>query len=171
MRTIPYRIRSAFPADLAGVRDLLIETWHDTYDGLYGAPVVDAICQRWHSLGTLTLQADQAGTAFLVAIGRDRMLLATSLAMISTVDVECVDLQRLYVLPQAQGHGVGRALLRETLARYPAARTVRLEVEPRNLRAIAFYESEGFVRVGMIEHGSDAGGRWNALLMQKRLAG
>ena len=55
----------------------------------------------------------------------------------------------LHVVAPAQRKGVGRALMREGLARIRAAGidTVFLETDETNERAQSLYESEGFVRV------------------------
>ena len=52
--------------------------------------------------------------------------------------------------PAHQGHGIGRALLRELLAVADAGHaTVFLEVRTDNAAAHALYESEGFAVVGL----------------------
>lgn len=52
------------------------------------------------------------------------------------------------LLPQAQGRGLGRALMEQLLARFHAAGAtgVHLEVDPRNTSAVLFYEHLGFRR-------------------------
>ncbi|QJU54646.1 GNAT family N-acetyltransferase [Herbiconiux sp. KACC 21604] len=52
------------------------------------------------------------------------------------------------LLPEAQGHGLGRRLIEELLARLAAAGSpgVHLGVDPRNSGALAFYPRVGFVR-------------------------
>src|SRR6476469_7069245 len=52
------------------------------------------------------------------------------------------------VRPAAQGAGLGRALLRDLLA-HAGRRRVVLEVRTDNAPAIALYESEGFVILGV----------------------
>lgn len=52
------------------------------------------------------------------------------------------------VRPSAQGAGIGRALLRDLLA-HAGPRRVLLEVRTDNAPAIALYESEGFVILGV----------------------
>jgi ribosomal protein S18 acetylase RimI-like enzyme len=54
------------------------------------------------------------------------------------------------LLPQAQGQGLGRALIDWLLSRLAGlgARGVHLGVDPRNTSAIAFYEHLGFTRWG-----------------------
>jgi [ribosomal protein S18]-alanine N-acetyltransferase len=55
----------------------------------------------------------------------------------------------LHIVPAFQGRGIGRALIRDALARIRAAgiETVFLETDEDNARARSLYESEGFVRV------------------------
>ena len=43
-------IRAVTVADLPAVRTALVETWHATYDGIYGPDKVYDITTRWHSL-------------------------------------------------------------------------------------------------------------------------
>ena len=58
-------------------------------------------------------------------------------------------LGRLYVSPRAQSLGLGRALLSAVIAAFDDVRRVSLEVEPRNTRAIAFYQRQGFRQVAI----------------------
>jgi [ribosomal protein S18]-alanine N-acetyltransferase len=55
-------------------------------------------------------------------------------------------LQRIAVDPARQGNGLGRRLLRESMrwARTAGARSMLLNTQPDNERAIALYRSEGF---------------------------
>ena len=53
-------VRSASERDLAAVRALLVETWHATYDPIYGAERVTAITDDWHSMRLAEGQADAA---------------------------------------------------------------------------------------------------------------
>jgi ribosomal-protein-alanine N-acetyltransferase len=61
------------------------------------------------------------------------------------------EVRTIGVAPAAQGRGVGRALLHDLL-RAAGPRRVLLEVRCDNEPAIALYESEGFVRVGLRRH-------------------
>lgn len=65
-------------------------------------------------------------------------------------DPEAAMLSRLYLAREAQGLGLGKLLMHAALEAAAAlgARTVWLGVYERNPRAIAFYESWGFERVG-----------------------
>lgn len=133
-------IRDATAADLPAVRALLVETWHATYDGIYGWRRVAEITNAWHSPENLSAELDR-DDAFLVAHARGE-LAATASARLDRDGA--VLLTRLYVLPAHQGSGIGRTLLQVALACFSQARVARLEVESRNEAAIAFYERMGF---------------------------
>jgi ribosomal protein S18 acetylase RimI-like enzyme len=158
-------IRDANAADLPAVRSLLVETWHATYDGIYGWRRVAEITNAWHSPDNLAAQLGRDGQAFLVALVGDEII-ATSSARLERDRAAL--LTRLYVLPAFQGQGIGRTLLQVTLAHFPQAPVARLEVELQNEPAIAFYERMGF----FLQRSARFDGREdtpNTLLMAKRL--
>ena len=140
-------IRKACAADLAAVRELLIETWHATYDTIHGAEEVTEITNRWHAIEILAAQLDRRDAAFMVA-ERGGEIVATSLAL--RKEAGAVLLSRLYVRPNEQGRGVGHSLLEATLAEFSEASVIHLEVDPQNERAIRFYEARRFIRAGEV---------------------
>jgi ribosomal protein S18 acetylase RimI-like enzyme len=80
-----------------------------------------------------------------------------------------VTLKQLYVLPGLQGRGIGGMLLDEVIESFPEASTIRLEVEEKNTKAVAFYEANGFVRTEEVGvRARDAG---NTLVFRRSLAG
>ena len=139
-------IRPAVEADLAAVRACLAETWHATYDPIFGAEQVTAISSRWHAADALRAEMQRMNTpaaksVFLVACGGTEII---GTASAREVEPTVVLVQRLYVLPRAQGQGHGRALMQSAISSFPGVQRVLLDVEPRNARAIAFYEAHGF---------------------------
>ena len=60
------------------------------------------------------------------------------------VDDGAYAIKRLYLRRVAQGRGLGVALLRALLEHAGDATRLRLEVEPRNHRALEFYRRRGF---------------------------
>ncbi len=59
-------------------------------------------------------------------------------------------LSQLFVAPEHQGRGIGRSLL--DIARRLATGSIRLRTPMENLRAIGWYEREGFVKDGEAAH-------------------
>jgi ribosomal protein S18 acetylase RimI-like enzyme len=156
-------VRTASERDLAAMRELLVETWHATYDPIYGAERVTAITNDWHSKRRLT----RPNSEFLVA---DNGKEITGMAF-AAADPEgkTVMLHQLYVLPRFQGHGVGGMLLDEILNCFPDAELVRLEVEGANIRAIAFYKAFGFTETGRTGDCGVAGSGISALVFERPL--
>jgi ribosomal protein S18 acetylase RimI-like enzyme len=136
-------VRTASERDLAAVRELLVETWHATYDDLYGRQRVTEITDEWHSIPLLRSNLEQPRSEFLVA--DDGKTLGGVAYAIASDDGKTVMLKRLYVRPAFQRSGIGKALLAEIEESFPEANTLRLEVAVDNHPAVAFYRANGFV--------------------------
>lgn len=160
-------VRTASQRDLDAIRALLGETWHATYDAIYGAERVAAITADWHSLASLRVQLDRPHSELLVAddgSGIGGMAYASA-----DKSGRTVMLHQLYVRPSHQGRGIGGMLLEEILDSFPEAETFRLEVEEANLNAVAFYEAAGFVQVGRTASCGREQSGIPALVMERRL--
>ncbi len=151
-RLIDLTIRPAVEADVPAVRELLVRTWHDTYDAIYGVEKVIEITGRWHSIDNLTRQLHAPLALFLVAEAGGRLVGTSKATAAAGGDVM---LDRLYVDPGMQGSGVGAALLASVEQAYPFAPSLTLEVEPQNGKAVSFYRKQGFMAAGAT---SDCGG-------------
>lgn len=134
-------IRPAAPSDIPAIRALLVETWHHTYDRIFGADRVTEITDSWHAVERLEAQVGIGDAPFLVALQGDHIVGTVSIRRRSG---ESADLLRLYVRPQSQGQGIGRALLYAGLAAAGQPASVSLEVERDNGSAIRFYRRIGF---------------------------
>ena len=139
-------VRTASERDLPAIRALLIETWHATYDHIYGAERVTAITDDWHSILSLKARLTGPNSEFLVA---DDGKTISGMAFATAVeDGKTVMLHQLYVAPARQGAGLGVVLLREIEESFPDAHLVRLEVEEANAGAVGFYRAHGFTEAG-----------------------
>ncbi|RST85527.1 GNAT family N-acetyltransferase [Aquibium carbonis] len=161
-------IRTAGPHDLPAIRDLLVETWHATYDDLYGADRVTEITNDWHSLRALKARLDKPDAEFVVA--DDGSEIAGMAFASAAGDGKTLTLSQLYVRPGRQGQGIGGMLLDEIIESFPDAERVRLEVDPANAKAITFYRTQGFVEIGRTENcGKDQSGI-PALILERLFA-
>lgn len=138
------RIRTALPEDVVGTRTLLVETWHDTYDRLFGEARVTEITNSWHAIDSLVRQLGVPQTSFLVA-ARGEVIVGHVLADARRSPV--LTITRLYVHPTHQRRGLGRRLLEAAIAGHPHCDQVTLEVAADNEKAVAFYRAEGFEAV------------------------
>jgi ribosomal protein S18 acetylase RimI-like enzyme len=160
-------VRSASERDLAQVRALLVETWHATYDAIYGAARVTAITDDWHSMASLKARLTRQNSEFLVA--DDGKELGGMAFAVADGDGKVVTLNQLYVRPQHQGRGIGGMLLDEILTSFPNAESVRLEVEEANTQAIEFYQAHGFTHAGRTANCGGGQSGTPALVMQLTL--
>jgi ribosomal protein S18 acetylase RimI-like enzyme len=136
-------IRTAGERDLEAVRALLVETWHATYDELYGREGVEAISERWHSQTWLRQLLRRPRSEFIVA-DTGSELAGMAFAAIPESDPEVVEIEELNVRPGMQGRGAGSLLLAELEDSFWDCRLMRLDVEARNVRALEFYQAKGF---------------------------
>ena len=131
-------IRTAAPADIPGLCALMERYYaHDQLE-FDGARVTEA-------LGTLLRAA--RGMAWL--IGQDRAEIGYAVIVWSYSleygGIEAV-LDELYLEPEARGAGFGRAVMEHVIreAKNAGAVVLRLETEPENSAARAFYAKLGF---------------------------
>ncbi|MCP3054498.1 GNAT family N-acetyltransferase [Aurantimonas marianensis] len=162
----PFFIRTATPRDLQAISDLLRETWHATYDGIYGAARVSELTASWHSVDALEPRLGRLNSEFLVADDGERL---DGMAFAAAGEGRAVVLHQLYVRPGCQRAGIGRSLLREIEGCFPQADRLRLEVEEANEPAIRFYRSAGFACVGSTANCCDDTSGIPAAVYEKRL--
>lgn len=159
-------VRTASGRDLANVSALLAETWHATYDALYGADKVNEITARWHSVPALKVLLEGKGSEFVVA-DDGREIAGMGYATMAADRPKTALLQQLYVLPRYQRQGIGRDMFAELETCFPDAETMQIRVDQRNLLAISFWERLGFGKTG--ETGDDLAAGFAAIVLEKRL--
>lgn len=160
-------VRTASERDLAAVRALLVETWHATYDAIYGVERVTEITNDWHSIASLKARMGRPNSEFLVA--DDGKTIGGMAYAAATTDPKLVMLHQLYVHPAFQGKGIGKMLLDEIRDSFPDARTLRLEVEAANTAALAFYRANGFVQAGATANCGSPQSGIPAMVLEKAL--
>ncbi|MBP2239342.1 ribosomal protein S18 acetylase RimI-like enzyme [Sinorhizobium kostiense] len=162
-------VRTASERDLEQIRALLVETWHATYDTFYGAEKVDELTARWHSVEALKARLRRENAEFVVADSGSEIA-GMGFAAMSDALEKTVILHQLYVLPKYQRQGVGRDMFAELETCFPDAEHMRVEVEPQNLHALAFYRAHGFSEVASTAHCGGEQSGIPALVLEKRLS-
>jgi ribosomal protein S18 acetylase RimI-like enzyme len=150
--TTSFRIATA--ADAPALAAFAERTFRETFGPFNRPDDMEAYCAETYAVERqrreladperLTLVLEQAGQ--LAAYGQ----LLAGRAPDSVSGEEPIELLRFYVDKPWHGRGVAHALMTEVAAaaRRRGARTLYLGVWERNLRALAFYEKEGFRSVG-----------------------
>lgn len=136
------RIERANVEDVAEIKQVLSETWRATYSSFLSAATINTVTAVWHSPDQLAAQIQNPRIFFGVAKTGDGTIIA--LTTVGQLSDDTVVLARLYVHPDYQRQGIGRQLLQAGLTAFPAAHTIRLEVEENNHAAYTFYHSHGF---------------------------
>lgn len=145
------------------MREILVETWHATYDEIYGVEKVNEITSTWHTLDRLAEQRHQPNSEFLVA---DNGEVVGGMAFASQRD-KVIYLHQLYVHPKYHGGKTGLHLLIEIENSFVDAETISLEVEAKNEKAIGFYQKYGFKKVGETQNCGAENSGIPALIMEK----
>ncbi|MBZ9721474.1 GNAT family N-acetyltransferase [Mesorhizobium sp. AD1-1] len=160
-------VRTAGERDLTAIRALLVETWHTTYDAVYGPDRIDRVIEDWCSPAKLRASLERPNAEFLVADDGKRI---GGVAYAESVEGgTVVDLQQLHVAPDLQGRGIGGMLLDEVIENFPEARSLRIEVVEQNRRAVAFYLTNGFAEIGGADNYGPAQSGIAALILERML--
>lgn len=157
-------VRTASVDDLETISTMLTETWHDTYDAIYGKEKVAELTGAWHSVAALKQRLTKPRSEFIVV---DDGAEIGGMAYVTQIDSEASMLHQLYVRPNQQGNGLGEKLLIEAESCFPDVRKIRLEVEEANPRAVKFYERNGFKKVGTNPDCGVKGSGIPAIIMEK----
>lgn len=160
-------VRTALEADLKVVSALLSTTFHATYDRFYGAEKVAELDAAWNGVPALKTLLARPHSEFLVADDGKRI---GGMAFAAMDGEKIVHLRKLYVLPVHQGQGIGRDLFAEIETCFPEATRMRVEVEPENEAALAFYAAHGLHAVGRTENCGAGNSGIPALILEKDLA-
>jgi len=162
-RTAAVRIREAGPADATGIAEVKVTTWRGAYRGIVPDAVleglsVEEVRREW--LPGLS-RHDPAVSHFVAEEPGGRIVgFATCGPRRAGPEAYAGELYAIYVLAEAQGSGLGRALVR-AVARRLAERGMRsmlLWVFAENAAGRRFYERLGGKVVD--EAGFELGGRW-----------
>ena len=138
-----YKIRPAILADVTGIAEVARCTWDATYTHSVGASSQRQFLARAYSPQALcgAIQ-NERGWFYVAAQGETVVGFAQYLRRFDTQG----ELVRIYVHPDHQRHGIGRAFLATGLVTMAAAGICHCYVsaEMNNLAARAFYERFGF---------------------------
>jgi len=145
-------VRDAAPDDAGAIAHVRAATWRHAYAHLFtaeqlGTISVDESATHWRRI----VQTARARSNTLVAeLGAVVVGFASSGVNWSGEEAHVGELYAIYVLPETQGHGVGRELMTESVRRLwgEGFTEAMLWVFEDNPRARRFYELAGWVADG-----------------------
>ena len=147
-------IRLATPPDALCLSALATQVWLDTYAVAGVRPAMAEEVRRSFSMGSLQTQMARPDTRILLAEFNDHLVGFAQLRFEAeqsyvTSERPC-EIERLYVQRPFLGQRVGAQLLHETeeLAAQGRATALWASVWVHNMRALRFYEHQGYARLG-----------------------
>ncbi|MGI9138516.1 MAG: GNAT family N-acetyltransferase [Sediminibacterium sp.] len=140
-------ITQANSKDCAFIRSVSERTWPSTYGHIISQEQIDFMLDWMYSDASLEKQMN-TGCAFYIA---SRKIDNSELELVGFCSVSPEEgahkLNKLYVLPNAQGTGAGKALLNKSIevAKAAGSKSLFLQVNKQN-NAYHFYLKKGFVK-------------------------
>ena len=134
-------IRVAVEADIPLLRELAERTWRVSYAEMISSEQMSYMLGWMYSPEQIA-QELRDGVVWKIAELEGAPVAYLSL----TLEGDEAKLNKLYVLPELQGRGIGAELLRyiEMLAASRGARSIWLQVNQQNVRARRAYEGAGY---------------------------
>jgi GNAT superfamily N-acetyltransferase len=144
----------ASASDIPALRDLAARIWHGSYPGMITVKQIDYMLAWMYSAGKIAEEL-AAGVHWDLAVLDN---IPSGYLSLTFHSATLAELNKLYLLPELQGRGLGQEMLAHTIA--TAARhgcaELRLRVNKRNARALRSYDRAGFRIVDAIV--ADIGG-------------
>jgi ribosomal protein S18 acetylase RimI-like enzyme len=133
--------------ELLLIQKIAQHTWPSTFAGILSSEQIAYMLNWMYDLQLLESQMDK-GHGFLVA-EEDGAAIGFAGYELNHLAGSMSKLHKLYLLPSSQGKGVGKALLLEVAkrAREAGQKSLVLNVNKQNKKAIDFYRVLGFVTI------------------------
>jgi diamine N-acetyltransferase len=144
-------IRTATLSDRALIRSISERTWPSTYGHIISQEQIDFMLDWMYSDESLEKQMDSGCVFYIASIKKENEqwndVGFCSVGPEETKDAKSHKLNKLYVLPAAQGTGTGKALLVKAIefAKAAGSSSIFLQVNKHN-DAYSFYQKQGFIK-------------------------
>ncbi len=149
MKTEEYIIRKVSPDDFLALHNVYLNTWLDTYPSEEFNITAEDIKYKFDS--RLTLEKIEERKNKIANIGSNETMLLVErgkkvVALCNALNREDYNqLQAIYVLPEYQKLGFGKALWEEANKIFDSKKDIIVHVASYNENAIGFYKRLGFV--------------------------
>lgn len=146
-----YHVRPAELKDIEAISSVAKQSWTDTYASIFPEKVIEQFVSRAYSQDALSdaINRDRSlqERYFHVALNSEGNVIAFSQSAPMDPDDATFELTRIYALPEAQGSGVGAALLHHLLRTAPNLKKLYAWVEEENIAGRTFYERHHFKQI------------------------
>ncbi len=132
--------------DLIHVQSIAHRTWPETFKDVLSPAQIDYMLGWMYDLKNLEKQHNE-GHQFFIAEEENENLGFTGIEVNN--EPEITKIHKIYILPTAQGKGIGKKFLSniKDIAKANDQKSLLLNVNKYNQGAIAFYEYLGFVNI------------------------
>lgn len=150
-------IRVANSNDVKTIQEIAYKTWPDVYGEILSATQLDYMLKAFYSKEVLLDNMLHKGHHFILA-SEGTMCLGFASFQHDYLDDKVTRLHKIYLLPEAQGKGIGRLLIDAVVgyAKENNSKVLSLNVNRFN-KAVTFYQKLGFEIIGKedieLDHG------------------
>ena len=140
-------IRPATLSDRALIRSISERTWPSAYGHIISQEQIDFMLEWMYSDASLEKQMNTVCEFYIANLNGDDVGFCSVSPEAEDTNEVAHKLNKLYVLPSAQGTGAGKALLNKSIevAKASGSSSLFLQVNKQN-DAYAFYLKHGFVK-------------------------
>jgi GNAT superfamily N-acetyltransferase len=162
------QVIKAGPEDFETIHALAEKVWPQTYKSILSEEQVEYMFGMMYSREAFTEQVGLKNHHFLLAKGDNEYLGFASYECNYSTGV--TKIHKLYVLPETQGKGVGRAMVTAivNIAKKNGNSIISLNVNRYN-KAVHFYEAIGFTKAGQEDIDIGQGYLMEDYIMQKEV--
>ncbi|MFV8328025.1 GNAT family N-acetyltransferase [Flavobacterium sp. ZS1P14] len=162
-------IKEASIADLNTIQEIAYKSWPETYGTILSQDQIHYMLDLWYTKDVLIDNMTHKKHFFILAFDESVCLGFASYEH-NYLNKKITRLHKIYLLPEAQGKGVGKLLIDtvENLAREDHSDFISLNVNKFN-KAFAFYQKIGFEIVDEYDTEIGNGYLMEDYIMQKKL--
>ncbi|MBD7908427.1 GNAT family N-acetyltransferase [Sporosarcina gallistercoris] len=146
-----FKIRTMQPGNIQQVQRVAKISWNATYDGIIPVDVQERFLENAYSDDMMSRRMQNS--VMLVAEQEGRMVGFANFSRVNEAGES--ELAAIYLLPDAQGQGIGTALFLKGINILDDAKMIVLTVEAANKIGKTFYEAKGFDVIDEFEEDFD----------------
>lgn len=164
------QIQTAGPADIATIQQLAAVTWAEAYKEILSPAQMQYMLDRFYSTPSLLAQMTEQQHGFIIAYEGTEAVAFASYGRKSPTEPTVFRLHKIYIHPNQQGKGTGKALLQYIYNDILPQSATALELNVnRHNPAQHFYAKMGFV-ITKVEDIDIGHGYWmNDYVMRKQM--
>lgn len=159
----------AEPKDYLTIQAIAHETWYPTFGDILSKDQIKYMLEMMYSIDSITEQVAQKGHVFLLAKEGENCL-GYAAYETNYKGTNKTKVHKIYILPTAQGKGVGKSLFNEIekIAKANGNDNLSLNVNRQN-KAVDFYEKIGFEKIGIEDIDIGNGFLMEDFIMDKKI--